>query len=133
MSPSIRTSVPTESKPCAVCGRMMQWRKSWAKNWDDVRYCSDACRKRKHSSHHERLETAILSVLAMRADDATICPSEAARLVCGEGDWHDLNEEARSAARRLQVKGLVMISQRGKPVDPSTAKGPIRIGKVKPR
>ncbi|WP_348680598.1 MULTISPECIES: DUF2256 domain-containing protein [unclassified Limnobacter] len=23
----------------------MTWRKSWAKNWDDVKYCSEACRK----------------------------------------------------------------------------------------
>ena len=35
------------SKPCAVCGRPMSWRKAWAKNWDAVRYCSEACRKRK--------------------------------------------------------------------------------------
>ncbi len=35
------------SKPCQVCGRDMVWRKSWAKNWADVKYCSDACRARK--------------------------------------------------------------------------------------
>ena len=35
------------SKPCAVCGRTMTWRKAWAKNWDEVRHCSDACRKRR--------------------------------------------------------------------------------------
>ncbi len=35
------------SKPCAVCGRPMSWRRAWAKNWDAVLYCSDACRKRK--------------------------------------------------------------------------------------
>ncbi|AYQ28178.1 MULTISPECIES: DUF2256 domain-containing protein [unclassified Polaromonas] len=35
------------SKPCAVCGRTMTWRKSWAKNWASVLYCSDACRARK--------------------------------------------------------------------------------------
>lgn len=34
-------------KTCAVCGRVMVWRKAWAKTWDSVRYCSDACRKRK--------------------------------------------------------------------------------------
>jgi hypothetical protein len=33
------------SKPCAACGKPMSWRKRWAKTWDDVRYCSDACRK----------------------------------------------------------------------------------------
>lgn len=35
------------SKPCVVCGRPMSWRKAWAKNWDAVKYCSDACRARK--------------------------------------------------------------------------------------
>ncbi|WP_119355096.1 DUF2256 domain-containing protein [Azohydromonas sediminis] len=34
-------------KVCAVCGREMVWRKAWAKNWGEVRYCSDACRRRK--------------------------------------------------------------------------------------
>ncbi|MEL6920764.1 MAG: DUF2256 domain-containing protein, partial [Pseudomonadota bacterium] len=26
------------------CKRPMTWRKSWAKNWDDVKFCSDRCR-----------------------------------------------------------------------------------------
>jgi hypothetical protein len=43
-----KASLP--SKPCLVCGRDMVWRKSWAKNWDDVKYCSDACRARKSSA-----------------------------------------------------------------------------------
>ncbi len=38
------------SKPCAVCQRPMTWRKAWAKNWDHVLYCSDACRAQKKSS-----------------------------------------------------------------------------------
>lgn len=39
------------SKPCLVCGRDMVWRKSWAKNWADVKYCSDACRARKSGNN----------------------------------------------------------------------------------
>ena len=35
------------SKPCAACGRAMTWRKRWAKNWGEVKFCSDACRRRK--------------------------------------------------------------------------------------
>jgi len=31
-------------KMCAVCQRPFTWRKKWAANWDQVRYCSDACR-----------------------------------------------------------------------------------------
>jgi len=33
------------SKPCAACGRVMTWRRRWALNWEQVRYCSDACRR----------------------------------------------------------------------------------------
>jgi len=40
-----KASLP--SKPCAVCGRPMSWRKAWAKNWESVLYCSDACRRLK--------------------------------------------------------------------------------------
>ena len=35
------------SKPCAACGRDMTWRKAWAKNWEQVLYCSNACRQNK--------------------------------------------------------------------------------------
>lgn len=38
------------SKPCAVCSRPMTWRKAWAKNWAEVLYCSEACRKNKGTS-----------------------------------------------------------------------------------
>jgi hypothetical protein len=28
----------------------MTWRKAWAKNWDHVLYCSDACRAQKKTA-----------------------------------------------------------------------------------
>ncbi|MBW4888383.1 DUF2256 domain-containing protein [Mucilaginibacter sp. HMF5004] len=34
-------------KVCEVCKRPFTWRKKWAKCWDDVKYCSEACRKNK--------------------------------------------------------------------------------------
>ncbi|NBV74371.1 MAG: DUF3253 domain-containing protein [Actinobacteria bacterium] len=72
-----------------------------------------------------RLETEIRSLLDARARGATICPSEAARAVAD--DWKPLMERARSAARRLVVAGEVEVLQGGRVVDPSTAKGPIRV------
>lgn len=33
------------SKACAMCGRAMSWRRAWAKNWAEVKHCSDACRR----------------------------------------------------------------------------------------
>ncbi|WP_165065180.1 DUF3253 domain-containing protein [Marisediminicola senii] len=115
-----------EPKTCRSCGRTIEWRKKWERSWDDVVYCSAGCRSRRVSSVDRDLEQSIMSLLASRASGATICPSEAARAV-GDDDWRDLMEPARRAARRLVNAGDVVITQRGSVVDPSTAKGPIRI------
>jgi hypothetical protein len=104
----------------------MAWRKAWADRWDEVRWCSDACRRRKVRPVDRALEAATLDLLAARSGGATICPSEAARTVDPDG-WRDLMEPARAAARRLVAKGEVEITQGGRVVDPSTTKGPIRI------
>jgi hypothetical protein len=32
-------------KNCVVCQRPFHWRKKWEKVWEEVRYCSDRCRK----------------------------------------------------------------------------------------
>lgn len=73
-----------------------------------------------------QLEAAILQLLHARARGATICPSEAARAVAPD-EWRELMEPARRAARRLMAAGTVEITQAGRVVDPSTAKGPIRV------
>ena len=83
-----------ETKDCASCGRTITWRKKWARDWDSVRYCSDACRRVKVSPTDRELEESIRSLLATRAAEATI-------------------------------------TQGGAVVDPSTAKGPIRIRRVR--
>lgn len=93
---------------------------------DARKYCSGACRKRKVRPVDERLEEAILALLEDGANGASICPSEAARLESPEA-WRELMEPARRAARRLVAKGAALITQSGRTVDPSTAKGPIRI------
>lgn len=82
---------------------------------------------RAPSDTDRRLEESIRCLLAQRAAGATICPSDAARAVGGDGDWRDLMEPARRAARRLVDAGEVEITQGGLVVDPSTARGPIRI------
>ncbi len=77
----------------------------------------------------EKLEAAIVALLAARDRGATICPSEAARAVDADG-WRDLMELARTAARRLVASGVVEITQGGRVVDPSTARGPVRLRRV---
>jgi hypothetical protein len=31
----------------ALPSKPMSWRRAWAKNWDELRYCSEACRNKK--------------------------------------------------------------------------------------
>jgi len=114
------------SKPCAGCGRTITWRRKWERDWDEVRWCSDACRRRGTTQADRALEQTVLDLLAARAAGATICPSEAARAVGGDS-WREQMEPARAAARRLVARGEVEITQGGRVVDPSTAKGPIRV------
>ena len=117
-------------KICASCGRRMTWRKKWADNWEQVRYCSKQCRRRKLRPVDEALEAAIREILSERASGLSICPSEAARRVEPE-HWRELMEPTRAAARRLVAAGEVEITQKGKPVDPSTAKGPVRVRRAR--
>ncbi len=113
---------------CIVCGRGISWRRKWARDWDNVKYCSDACRKNGLSPKDRRIEQVILELLGQRAADATICPSEAARIIASDADWHAEMEPVRRAARRLHRAGRIRIMQKGRPVDPDRARGPIRLG-----
>jgi hypothetical protein len=118
------------AKSCAACGRQIEWRRKWERDWDQVRYCSAACRRHGVDDTDRRLERTILELLDTRAAAATICPSDAARAVGGDG-WRELMEPARRAARRLVATGAVQITQQGRVVDPSTARGPIRIRRAR--
>ncbi len=35
------------TKPCLHCGRPFAWRKKWAAVWDEVKYCSERCRRQR--------------------------------------------------------------------------------------
>jgi len=37
-------------KVCPVCKLPFSWRKKWAKNWDNVKFCSEKCRRTKTKS-----------------------------------------------------------------------------------
>ena len=108
-----------------------------------------------------RLERAITDLLARRRAGATICPSDAARAVwtetgdgtgagtgggdgtgAGDGDggrtadkdgdgWRELMEPARRAAARLVAAGEVEVTQGGEVVDLATARGPVRIRRLR--
>lgn len=66
----------------------------------------------------------ILTALAQsRGQDKTFCPSEAARALSPD-NWRELMPEVRRVAAALPL----VATQKGRPVDPLTARGPIRLG-----
>jgi hypothetical protein len=113
-------------KICKSCGRRMTWRKKWANCWDQVLHCSDACRKTKLGKSADILEATILKILSEKNAGASICPSEVTRSLWPDA-WHEHLEETRQAARRLVAENRIEITQANQVVDPSTAKGPIRL------
>ncbi|NNC69737.1 MAG: DUF2256 domain-containing protein [Flavobacteriaceae bacterium] len=36
------------TKICMSCLRPFSWRKKWEKNWKEVKYCSERCRRNKN-------------------------------------------------------------------------------------
>jgi hypothetical protein len=64
----------------------------------------------------------MLLTLAAARSPKTFCPSEAARALAT--NWRPLMPEVRRVAATLPL----VATQKGHPVDPLTAKGPIRLG-----
>jgi hypothetical protein len=111
-----------EEKICQSCGRAMSMRKKWEKNWSEIKYCSDECRRNKNRFDFKE---AILSLLEIRGHGKTICPSEVLK--------HELKqnkimmEHVRRSARLLAHEGKIEITQKGQAVDPLDFRGPIRL------
>ena len=40
-----KQNLPT--KMCPTCDRPFTWRKKWERDWENVKYCSDKCKKQK--------------------------------------------------------------------------------------
>ena len=43
-----KSNLPT--KICKVCLKPFAWRKKWKKDWDNVAYCSERCRRSKKNT-----------------------------------------------------------------------------------
>lgn len=129
MSAKQRADLP--EKICAFCARRFTWRKKWESCWDEVRMCSDACRRNARNKRlrelEERIRVAMLELLEARGPDKTICPSEVARATCPEDSWRDAMESVRRVARRLVGEGRIEFLQRGRLVDPTAARGALRL------
>lgn len=74
----------------------------------------------------ERIRSAIRALLRHR-DPATICPSDAARVVGGPS-WRSVLPTVRQVAIDMSGRGEIVLRQRGSAVkDPAAAQGPIRL------
>jgi len=76
-------------------------------------------------------DSAIAGVLAALADargaGRSFCPSEAARRLADDG--RPLMPEVRRVAAAMAAEGVLVATQGGRPADPLTARGPIRLGR----
>jgi hypothetical protein len=70
---------------------------------------------------------AALALLAKRAPEATVCPSEVARAVAADGDWRREMPTVHDAVDRLVDEGVIRLSWKGQAL--LTRSGPYRIGR----
>jgi hypothetical protein len=68
------------------------------------------------------IRAAILDLALQRAPDRSFCPSEVARAL--SPDWRKLMPQIRATAAEMPE---ILATQKGQPINPLTAKGPIRL------
>lgn len=73
----------------------------------------------------EQIAAVLMDLAERRGPGASFCPSEAARALAADGktDWRPLMSDVRRVAAGLPL----LATQRGRPVDPVTTSGPIRL------
>ncbi|WP_424964702.1 DUF3253 domain-containing protein [Dinoroseobacter sp. S375] len=73
----------------------------------------------------DELRAALLDLAHQRGIAKSFCPSEVARALSTE--WRPLMAPIRRVASDLIREGRLIATQKGRPVDPEQAKGPIRL------
>lgn len=86
-----------------------------------MRAFAGAATRRLADLTDDRIAAALMLLVRRRGPRASFCPSEAARALAA--DWRPLMPEVRRVAADLPL----LATQRGRPVDPRTARGPIRL------
>lgn len=76
-----------------------------------------------------QIEAEILRLVGERGVDRTVCPSEAARSLGGDhpDNWGPLMTPVRRVAVRLANEGRIVITRKGKAVDPNDFRGIYRL------
>lgn len=80
-----------------------------------------------HSRERGRIRHTIRKLLIQRATGASICPSDAARVLYAPDDWQAWMPAIREVAAAMVADGELVITQKGQVVDPGKARGPIRL------
>lgn len=114
-----------DTKVCLRCGRRIEWRKKWAQHWDEVKWCSQACRSKGVQQLDRQCEHVIREALLHEAG-LTITDDVVSQRVSPENP-DEVRETVRCAARRLVATGVCELVQGGRVVDPSTARGSFEI------
>lgn len=74
---------------------------------------------------------ATLALLADRSADASICPSEVARVISAEGDWRASMPTVHTAIDALLEEGIIQLSWKGLRLEKRA--GPYRISRLRCR
>lgn len=114
------------SKICPVCGRRFQWRKKWAADWEQVRFCSKRCKATRLDATDQAIEDTLRRLLRTHPNQAIALSAIAEHLPIDPN-----TERARNAARRLVARGEAVLVDKGRVIEPEHARGPLWLrGKV---
>lgn len=74
----------------------------------------------------DKAQEAVLALLAARAPDGSVCPSEVARAITRGPNWRSATKAVHAAIAGMLANNLVQLSWKSKPL--ARRKGSYRIG-----
>ena len=90
-------------------------------------YNIDRTKEINLQTKNEIIRSKFMELARKRGPGKTFCPSEIARQV-EPHNWRARMEEIRSVGQELVADDFLLCTQKGNPVDPKAAIGPIRFG-----
>ena len=123
-----KPSISRTDKVCQACGRTITWRKKWERDWGNIRYCSNACRRRRSPRRDAQLEKSITGYLTQYPGKA-ISSAELLKLLhATDTQTHTTKaEDVRRAMRRLAHQGRIEVIQQGKRIKPQNIRGEVQV------
>ena len=90
-------------------------------------YNIDQTKEINLQTNNQKIRAQFLELASKRGLGKSFCPSEVARQV-DPANWRELMEATRKEGKDLVQENLLICTQKGNPVDPKAAIGPIRFG-----